>query len=86
MKYRVKRDFSKVVMVRGSNVYVVGVKGDTVNLDPYVAGLVNHNCDYKVLVEVKAKKKAKKVAKLPVEKKAVRGNAATAQVTEAHSR
>ena len=79
MKYDVKRDFSNVIMVQGSNVYVAGVKGDTVNLDPDVARLVNHNCDYKVLVEAKAKK-------LPAKKKGVRGNPATAQVTEAHSR
>ena len=82
MKYRVKKDFSTVIMVQGSNVYIVGVKGGTLNLDPDVAELVNHDCGCKILVEAKAKK----VAKLPVKKKAVRGNATTAQVTEAHSR
>ena len=72
MKYKIKRDFSNVIMVQGSNVYVVGVKGDTLNLDPDVARLVNHNCAFKVLVEVK--------------KKAGRGKPATAQVTKAHTR
>lgn len=78
MKYQVKRDFSNVIMVQGCNVYVVGAKGDTLNLDPDVARLVNHNCNYKVLVEAKKK--------LPAKKNAVRGNAKTAQVTESHSR
>ena len=73
MKYQSKMRFSTTVTVRGSNVYVTCEEGNTVDLEPDVAELVNRDVGSTILTKVQ---KPKKPAK----------NAKTSAVTEAHNR
>ena len=55
MKVKPKQDFTVVVMHRGGNVYVRGIKGESIELDPEIVDLVN--VDGTLLVEDKPKPK-----------------------------
>ena len=61
MKVKPTTDFSVTVMHRGGNVFVRGIKGESIDLDPELVALVNRDGD--LLTEDKPKPKANRQVK-----------------------